>query len=118
MVEGTMGQAGQGSPIKIWQLPNRLAWVIFLAILGDFLTPVSLGVEDFYITLEEIPIVDHLIWTPVFEANSTVGTPSYLSPEICKNNPYGVKAGLIHLFGGVEPLNSVKVLIFRSQRKS
>jgi len=58
MVEGTMGQAGQGSPgspIKIWQLPNRLAWVIFLAILGDFLTPVLLGVEDFYITLEEIP---------------------------------------------------------------
>jgi hypothetical protein len=55
MVEGTMGQAGQGPPIKIWQLPNRLAWVIFLAILGDFLTPVLLGVEDFYITLEEIP---------------------------------------------------------------
>lgn len=26
------------------------------------------------------------------QANSTVGTPSYLSPEICKNNPYGVKA--------------------------
>ena len=48
-----------------------------------------------------LEIVDHLIWTPVFEANSTVGTPSYLSPEICKNNPYGVKAG-IHLFGGVE----------------
>ncbi|CAJ1349432.1 unnamed protein product [Effrenium voratum] len=26
------------------------------------------------------------------QANSTVGTPSYLSPEICKNNPYGFKA--------------------------
>lgn len=27
-------------------------------------------------------------------ANSTVGTPSYLSPEICKNNPYGMKADI------------------------
>jgi len=26
------------------------------------------------------------------QANSTVGTPSYLSPEMCKNNPYGMKA--------------------------
>eukprot|EP00927_Polykrikos_kofoidii_P044910 TRINITY_DN38778_c0_g1_i1.p1 TRINITY_DN38778_c0_g1~~TRINITY_DN38778_c0_g1_i1.p1 ORF type:complete len:918 (-),score=101.96 TRINITY_DN38778_c0_g1_i1:89-2842(-) len=28
------------------------------------------------------------------QATSTVGTPSYLSPEICKNNPYGMKSDM------------------------
>lgn len=28
------------------------------------------------------------------QAVSTVGTPSYLSPEICRNNPYGMKADI------------------------
>mmetsp|Transcript_1023 Transcript_1023/g.2561 ORF Transcript_1023/g.2561 Transcript_1023/m.2561 type:complete len:795 (-) Transcript_1023:164-2548(-) len=28
------------------------------------------------------------------QANSTVGTPSYLSPEICRNNPYGMRSDI------------------------
>ena len=31
------------------------------------------------------------------QANSTVGTPSYLSPEMCKNNPYGMKVRVSRL---------------------
>jgi len=33
-----------------------------------------------------------LIDSTLGQVNSTVGTPSYLSPEICKNHPYGIKA--------------------------